>query len=193
MRKDWLGYLQATKISHPRPLLVEAIQYLKGKYSVLDLGAGAMNDSRYLLDQGFKKIISVDAEPRFLDFCKELQSNRLTCIVSTFEKFDFPKEEYDIINAQFALPFNPPQTFNAVFTKIKESLKKDGILVGQFFGIKDDWAKNNPDMTFHSRKEVEKLLEDLEIIKLDEVEKDDKTALGPAKHWHLFNIIARKR
>lgn len=32
----------------------------------------------------------------------------------------------------------------------------------------------------------------MEIIQLDEEEKDGKTALGTTKHWHLFHIIDKK-
>lgn len=47
-------------------------------------------------------------------------------------------------------------------------------------------------MTFHSKEEVENLLKNFEIIKLKEIEKDTPTALGKMKHWHMFNIIAKK-
>ena len=48
-------------------------------------------------------------------------------------------------------------------------------------------------MTFHTREEVERLLSDLEIIELEEKEKDKKPAVGELKHWHIFHIIARKK
>jgi len=36
------------------------------------------------------------------------------------------------------------------------------------------------------------LLKDFEIIKFEEIEKDEKTALGSLKHWHTYEIIAKK-
>jgi hypothetical protein len=32
----------------------------------------------------------------------------------------------------------------------------------------------------------------MEVILLDEEEKDDKTANGTPKHWHVFHFIAKK-
>lgn len=47
-------------------------------------------------------------------------------------------------------------------------------------------------MTFHARAEVESLLEGFEVERLDEVEEDGETAVGTPKHWHLFDVVARK-
>lgn len=91
----------------------------------------------------------------------------------------------------FALPFTKPEHFNTVFSKIKDSLKKEGIFCGQFFGDRDEW-KTNPNMTFHTEEQVKELLNGLETISFKEDEKDDKTATGDMKHWHIFHIIARK-
>ena len=37
-----------------------------------------------------------------------------------------------------------------------------------------------------------KLFEDFEIIRFKEIEKDDLTGLGKMKHWHIFDVIAKK-
>lgn len=47
-------------------------------------------------------------------------------------------------------------------------------------------------MTFHTKKEAEKLLSGMEILEFTEEEKDDKPVVGDLKHWHVFHIIARK-
>jgi hypothetical protein len=46
-------------------------------------------------------------------------------------------------------------------------------------------------MTFHSAKDVRALLLPLEVEKLDEQEYDGASFSGP-KHWHVFEVIARK-
>lgn len=48
-------------------------------------------------------------------------------------------------------------------------------------------------MTFLTKEQVLRLLESFEIIKFEEVEKDGKTGLGKIKHWHTFEIIAKKK
>ena len=47
-------------------------------------------------------------------------------------------------------------------------------------------------MSFHPREDVLALLSDFDIEHLDEVDEDGATAVGDAKHWHLFHIVARK-
>ena len=47
-------------------------------------------------------------------------------------------------------------------------------------------------MTFHTRADVEALLEGFEIEHLEEEEDDSVTPRGEAKHWHVFHIVARK-
>lgn len=47
-------------------------------------------------------------------------------------------------------------------------------------------------MVFLSKEQVLSLFENFEIIQLEENEKDGKTGLGKIKHWHTFDIIAKK-
>ncbi len=45
---------------------------------------------------------------------------------------------------------------------------------------------------FLTEKQVIELFKDFYIIEFKEVEKDDFTGLGKMKHWHIFNVIAKK-
>ena len=90
------------------------------------------------------------------------------------------------------MPFNNPETFPAVFANIVGSLKKGGIFTGQLFGNNDEWNRGDGKYNFHTKEQVQDLLSSLEIIELTEEEKDEPKANGVIKHWHIFNIIARK-
>ena len=49
-------------------------------------------------------------------------------------------------------------------------------------------------MVFLSKEQVLELFkESFDIIEFNEVEKDVKTGLGKIKHWHIYNIIAKKK
>ena len=72
-------------------------------------------------------------------------------------------------------------------------LKVNGYFVGNFFGLKDSWANIKEKMVFLSKEEVLELFNQFEIIKFEEIEKDGKTGLGKMKHWHIYEIIARKK
>ena len=48
-------------------------------------------------------------------------------------------------------------------------------------------------MIFLSKEQVLGLFNDyFEILMFKEIEKDAKPAVGDKKHWHIYNIIARK-
>ena len=47
-------------------------------------------------------------------------------------------------------------------------------------------------MTFLTKEECLNLFNEFEIISFKEIEKDGLTGLGKIKHWHIFDIIAKK-
>lgn len=68
----------------------------------------------------------------------------------------------------------------------------DGYFVGNFFGLNDSWAFVKKKMVFLSKNQIIKIFKDFEIVDFQENEKDAKTGLGKIKHWHTFEIIAKK-
>ena len=49
-------------------------------------------------------------------------------------------------------------------------------------------------MVFLTKEQVLSLFKDIfEIIEFNEVEKNGKTGLGKIKHWHIYNVIAKKK
>lgn len=189
-QKDWTAYYENTKRDPPSELLIKALNFVVHKNEALDIGAGALKDTKLLLEQGFN-ITAIDQSPLMKIEADALHNHKLFAMTSSFEEFDFPKNKYEIVSAMFALPFLHAQNFDIVFEKIKQSLKKNGIFCGQFFGVSDDWSKNNS-MTFHTAAQVKELCDELEIISFSEIEKDGFTADRMLKHWHFFNVIARK-
>lgn len=189
-KRDWQEYYEITKNKPPTKLLIKALENVAAKNKAIDIGGGALKDTRYLLEQGFDVTV-VDKADLMAKEAEAIKSDKLHYFVSSFADFDFPKSEYDIASAMYSLPFNPPDSFDAVFTRIKESLVNGGIFCGQCFGVRDEWSTNQK-MTFHTKEQVEKLLSDMEVILLDEEEKDDRTANGTPKHWHIFHFIAKK-
>lgn len=187
----WRNYIEKTKDNPPRPFLIEALEFVKERGAALDMGPGALNASKYLLDQGFRSVIALDAKPVAVEIAQSLPQDRFNYIISSFEQFNFPLNAYDLINAEFSLPFSTPQEFDRVFDAITHSLKEGGVLTGQLFGDRDEWA-NNPRMTFHTEAQARKVLGKLNILKFLPDERDGKTAEGNPKHWHIFHFIAQK-
>ncbi len=187
---SWSEYYQLTKDQPPSELLVQARAFVGHTGKALDVGGGALKDSRYLLEQGFNVTV-VDRDPLVAQMAKDLSTEKLHVVIADFKDVDFGVNQYDIASAMFSLPFVSPDVFEMVFRNIQTSLIKGGIFCGQFFGVRDEWS-SNANMTFHTKAQVEDLLSDMDIFSCVEKEKDGKTANGTPKHWHVFHVIARK-
>ena len=49
-------------------------------------------------------------------------------------------------------------------------------------------------MVFLTKQQILDLFkESFEIVHFNELEKDGKTGLGKTKHWHIYNVIARRK
>jgi len=188
---NWPRYIDKSKNRPPRPLLVRALDFVEDKKSTLDIGAGALNDSRYLLEKGFKQVIALDKEVSSM-LIKEFDDKNFIFKKCAAEDYAFPTESFDLINAQFVMPFVPKQKMDKLIKAIKKALKSRGIFTGQFFGPKDSWS-NRKDTQVYSRTEVDNFLDELDILFFDEEEKDDRAAFQAMKHWHIFHFIARKK
>lgn len=159
----------------------------------LDLGAGALRDSKLLLTEGFKEVVAVDAAQELVAMAEAIGDERLNAVVNRFEDYQFPPDYFDLVSSQFALPFCSQDQFPRVFESLISSLVPGGVFTGHFFGDRDEWASAlSPAKTFHTRAEAEQLLAGLDVRKFNEVEVDSQTADGTPKHWHYFEVIAIK-
>jgi tellurite methyltransferase len=191
MDGTWERFYEYTHDSPPWPLLIRAAALLPQGGRALDLGAGAGRDTRYLLAHGFA-VTAADADARAAERLRALGDERLRVVQSTFEAFSFEPRSYDLISAQFALPFVPEPAFSAVFARLVEALRPGGIFAGQFFGVNDQWNTLGRHMTFVTRERAEELLRGLDVVELREEDTDGHTADGSPKHWHVFHILACK-
>jgi hypothetical protein len=111
--------------------------------------------------------------------------------VQRFEDLTLPPD-ISLVNASFCLPFCAPERFPDLWDEIVATLATGGRFCGQLFGDQDSWAIYG-DMNHHSRAQVNQLLAPFVVEWLEEENHPGKTALGEEKHWHIFNIVARKR
>ena len=195
----WVCFFDAAG-AEPRETLLLALERYAAEATgeseplAVDLGCGTGRDSLELLRRGWR-VLAVDVHPEAL---KRLRSKaatlqlaaRLETLHSSFEAASWPTAR--LLNSSFALPFCPPDRFADLWRRIVSSLEGGGRFSGQLFGDRDEWADNR-ELTFHTRTEVEALLDGFDLERFDEVENEGQTALGEAKHWHLFHIVARRR
>ena len=183
-------YYKITADNPPSKLLIKALGFVKNKNKAIDIGGGALKDTKYLLDQGFNVNV-VDKSELMAIEAKKILSKKIHYAVSAFANFDFPENTFDLAAAMYSLSFNPPETFIGVIEKIKKSLVQGGIFCGQLFGVRDEWS-NRKEMTFLTKIQVQELFSDMEIISFEEEDADGTIANGTKKHWHVFHIIAKK-
>lgn len=190
---DWNNYYEITQDNPPSPLLIKALGYTEARESALDLGAGALKDSKFLLAQGFKKVTAVDRESIPENILSAIKDDRFEFIRKSFTEYNFPEAAFDLVSSQYALPFLALPDLTVVFNRIKHSLRKRAIFTGQLFGLHDEWNVANRTMSFLARDDILKLLMGMDILLLKETEMNGRTANGQPKHWHLFDIVARKQ
>ena len=104
---------------------------------------------------------------------------------------------YLIQNNWNVLAIDGSDVENSIKEKLNDEEKEkcinsNGFFVGNLFGINDEWNTPKDKRTFLNKEQVIDLFKDFEIISLKEFEKDRTTALGGMKHWHTFEVIAKK-
>jgi tellurite methyltransferase len=194
--RTWTRFYKAAG-DEPRETLLIALDHFdtedRDERFAVDLGCGTGRDTAELLRRGWQ-VLAVDAQEeavrRLLERIDAPALHRLDTQVARFEDCTLP--EADLVNSSYALPFCPPEQFHEVWDRIVSSLRPGGRFSGQLFGDRDGWVGEG-DITFLARSELEALLEGLEVEHLEEVEEDGRTAVGDAKHWHLFHLVVRKR
>lgn len=189
---DWEAYYRRRQGKPPRETLLKALALFEEPGLAVDLGCGSGIDTLELLRQGWQ-VVAVDSEPQALIWLKKTVplawQVRLQMQQVKFEVVELP--DCDLVNASASLPFCVPQQFNSFWARIVSALKENGRFAGHFFGDKDDWSAN-PEMTFHTVDQVQALLADFEVEWIDEQEYEQERPNGEWKHWHLFEVVARK-
>jgi tellurite methyltransferase len=189
---DWGAFYDAVAERPPHETLLGALDRFDDPGFAVDLGCGDGRDTVELLRRGWR-VLALDGQDEAIARLRERvggsDAERLETVVSPFEAAEWPNA--DLVNSSFALPFCAPESFPALWRRVRASIRPGGRFSGHLFGERDGWA-GTKEMTFHTRAEAERLLEGLELERFDEVEEDGQTATGTPKHWHAFHVIARR-
>lgn len=159
--------------------------------TAIDLGCGSGNETRFLAKNNIS-VTAVDASDvsKFLyEGLTADEKKRISFIQERFSKVELPKA--DLIISFAALPFVRKELLPKIIKKIYYSLNEDGYLICNFFGKKDSWYGFEKH-TFLEKDEIEDLLKEFKILKINEIERDGETGTYEKKHWHIYWIIAKK-
>lgn len=194
----WLNYYEWTsKSDKPWPTLSQAIQSFNEEEELdrtaIDLGCGVGKDTAHMVKNNWK-VTAIDAEKTAEEFLKKkIPSEKLdqvNFVVSKYEDYLF-SEKVKLINASYALPFCSPKNLGDVMQRITQAISVGGRFAGHFFGPEDSGSKDDS-MTFLTKKEVLQFFADSFVIEHFEEKEWDGISGSGAKHWHVFDIIAKK-
>lgn len=195
----WARYYQAVQGREPRALFLAALTAFdadgfdpEGAQAV-DLGCGDGTETMALLVRGWR-VLAVDREPaaieRVLAAVPDVAKPKLETQVASFEEVRLPPA--DFVYAGLSLPFCPPEHFPTVWERVVAAVRPGGRFAGHLFGERDSW-NGDPTKTFHTAAELQQRFASFTIESLNEVENDRPTALGEPKHWHVYEVVARRR
>lgn len=173
----------------PRPTGARSTDAVGARRVAIELGCGRGIETRYLAESGYTVHaydMDLSVVPEMDALAADLPVKHTT--VDLAEITVLPSA--DLILACATLPFVPRASFNRLWQAMRDALRPGGILAVDLFGDRDDWA--GIDGTFLARADVETLLEDVEVLSLQEGERDGASLQGP-KHWHTYQVLARKR
>jgi hypothetical protein len=71
-----------------------------------------------------------------------------------------------------------------------DSLRPAGVMAVNLFGDRDSWA-DIAEWNFHTEADASGLFDGLEILKFEVFDDGGQSFRGP-KHWHIFDVIARR-
>jgi SAM-dependent methyltransferase len=189
----WKEYYEKM-IMEPRPAVTRALEYFAGhppkKKTAYDLGCGNGRDSNALLDAGWH-VIAVDSEPVAIEYLKKNIRKELIkdldFVCMPFEKINW--EKVNLINSSYSLPFCSSENFDAVMKSVTESILPGGLFTGNLFGENDEWKE----LPLVTKEKVLEIFKDFKMISFEENEYDGGTAIGPDKHWHVFEFTALRK
>ena len=213
----WAEYFKNHENREARPQLAIAIEASETDHQpisskqALDIGAGNLIESKALLEAGFGQVTATDSSSYSVEESGKLEReyNNFADDINRFSFYKLRNEELagkispnsaDLIVSYYALPFTRPHEFARLWQSLESALKPGGVMSVTLFGNNDGWAtETNADgkkryqgMTFHSREQVEELLGKMQEVEIAEREYDSLNTNGEAKHWHVYDVQARK-
>jgi hypothetical protein len=192
---SWADYYQHTLGRELRPPFVRGLRVPREAgvrpAQAVEVGFGDGEETLALLAAGWR-VLAIDASPQAAEVLRPRApvglADRLEIRSTPVEDTELPP--FDLLYAGYTLPFFAQEAFDRFWAHALDRANPGGYFVVNLFGTHDTWV-GRPGMRFHERAQVERLVDGLDIVVLDEAEEDGMSFLGP-KHWHVFDMIVRK-
>jgi precorrin-6B methylase 2 len=192
---DWAAYYRHTLGRDARPLFARGIDALVAAdvqpEQAVEVGFGDGTETLMLLGAGFR-VLAIDSADAAADLLRPRvparDADRLEIRIAPAEAVDLPP--FDLLYSGYVLSFLAPEAFRRFWVGVRAHLRPGGFIVANIFGVHDTWATER-DMTFVDLDGLHRLLDGLEVLEIREEDQDGDSFSGP-KHWHLFDVIARR-
>ena len=194
---DWNAFHKASQGRALRPFYIELQKILEREgvrpSRAIELGCGTGEETLDLLHRGWQVLAIDHAEAAIEDLTNRVPESdrpRVALQVRRFEDLADLKPVHLVYSFQ-SLSFCPPSEFEAFWKRVLSWVEPGGIFAGTLFGPNDQWVPGGK-VSAISEKDLRASLEGFEILHWREIDKLGPTALQGEKHWHYFEVVARK-
>jgi SAM-dependent methyltransferase len=140
----------------------------KDKPSLLEIGAGTGQDSKFFQDMGLT-VTCIDLSPEMIKLC---QQKGLPAQVMDMTNLDFPSDSFDAVYAINSLLHIPKADFRTVLENVRKVLKQSGLFYLGVYGSDEEfegiWEQDAYDpkrfFSFHTDDGIQKITS--EVFKL---------------------------
>ena len=198
-QSQWTAFYKLTRHAGPRRLLLEALQHAGDRVErpglALDLGCGAGGATRVLHERTRWQVRAVDHDPASAQFLAESFPAGLPARVqfdhACATGVEVPAGSAELIWAGLSLPYVPPLEIAPLWEHLVAGLASGGLFAGDLFGP-EHGHRGRDDMNFHTPAQVERMVDGLEVLKLERIQRMNPFSNGRQMVMDCYHIIARK-
>jgi cyclopropane fatty-acyl-phospholipid synthase-like methyltransferase len=173
---------------------------VNGSYA-LDLGCGAGNNLKFLINFGFKKVTGIDGSNSAIkEVKKTIKTNKCELICADFNDYYLGNNKFELIIDRGSITHNTKENINKIFNNIKIALKNNGIFISHLFSQKHSEFKNYKSKkmfknsmkvstgmiaNFFSKKEIVHLFKDFKILSINHAVETDIFTKEVTAFWYI--------
>ncbi|WP_263078921.1 methyltransferase domain-containing protein [Endozoicomonas sp. Mp262] len=189
----WEEYYQKI-LANPHRIQTEIAEALNssGNFKAIDCGCGTGADISFLVEKGYE-VSGFDMHQESVKICSDRFHGNPNVDISQSHFIDFNYFDCGLVLANLSLFFCEPKDFSEVWSKIDDAILPGGVFCGDFMGFRDSWVTDcDTTVCPLTEEQVNGLFSGYKVEQFKENDSQGVTALGVTKHWHIYQVIAKK-
>jgi SAM-dependent methyltransferase len=185
----WSSYFSRVGDS-PNSSIVDLLENYTIKRGIaLDLGAGNLRDAKYLLSQGFQKVVAFDV----CEQSKEYVVPGIDLQITPIQSFDLEPNTVDFALSCNTLFYLKNEEITSLFRKVYKSLTQGGFFTCNLLAPQDGWVIDGRRDVYPMKEEqVMQLCETFAGYQICEIRRRSIATEGKPKVWHQWGVIVKK-